>query len=122
MSGRRFEPSWRDRILTAVAVAVVGAVAFAGSSLMTDPVSVMSLLCLIVAVVNTRLAIEPWRGHVAADDEGITVHPGIGPVQHGGVAKGSGYPYRRAAQPAGDRTVRRVRHPGAETGRPFRAR
>ena len=80
MPGRRFKPSWRDRILTAVAV--VGAWAFTGRSLMTDPVSVMSLLWLVVAVVNTRLAIEPWRGYIAVDDDGITVHPGLGRVQH----------------------------------------
>jgi hypothetical protein len=80
MPGRRFEPNWRDRILTALGV--VGAWALTGRSLMTDPVSVMSLLWLFIAVVNTRLAIPPWRGYVAADDEGITVHPGIGRVQH----------------------------------------
>ena len=49
---------------------------------MTDPVSVVSLFLLVLAAVNTRLAIDPWRGYVAVDDDGITVQTGLGRVQH----------------------------------------
>ena len=79
MPGRLLEPNWRDRILTAVGA--VAAWTLLGRLLMTDPLSVVSLLSLVLAVVNTRLAIDPWRGYVAIDDAGITVRPGIGPVQ-----------------------------------------
>ena len=80
MSGRRFQPNWRVRIVTGIGA--VAAWALTGSFLMTDPVSWLSLVWLVVAVLNTRVALEPWRGYVAADDGGITVHRGIGRVQH----------------------------------------
>ncbi len=80
MPVRRFEPNWRDRILSGVGV--VAAWALTGRWLLTDPVSLLSLAWLVIAVLNTGVALESWRGYVAADDEGITVHRGIGRIQH----------------------------------------
>ena len=80
MPVRRFEPNRRDRILTGLGA--VAAWALTARWLVADPVSLLSVAWLVVAVLNTMVALDPWRGYVAADDEGITVQPGVGRVQH----------------------------------------